>query len=190
MSEGEAKCGLSGAAGVDLSSDAEVTSQRVSRSARIAQAVARCVAEKTYGATITRQELFAWFLLAYPTSGTPDEVRREVKRVDLEFLAMKAAFDEALLIDHLMDVKSLGHEVWRIVPPSEQAAHAEEVVRNGVMASLGKGGRILGNVAVDLLSEAERRRLDDRKAWFAGVSQLAMRGLRSRGLPPGKAEKK
>lgn len=165
-----------------------VASQRASRRVRVAEAVRQCLAAKTYGDEITKAELLAWFLLAYPTEGTPAEVMRRAKRVETDFMGFKADFDAALLADHKMDVRSLGRERWRILEPSQQAAHAAEVVRDGIRAALGKGQDIVGNVRAEALTDRERARLDFESSRIAGLRQLAEKALRSRGLPSGGAK--
>lgn len=178
MSEGAPKA-PGAPAGDDLG--AEIASQRVSRRARVATAVSRCVASKTYGDTVTRAELMGWFSLTLPAVGT----KREFDRVELLFAALKADFDDALLTDHKMAVESKRGGNWRIVLPEEQATFATRTVRDGVVRALAKGRAIVDNVKVDALSDAERARRDFESSRLAGLADLAAKSLRGRGLPTG-----
>lgn len=160
---------------------AELTSERISRRARAAAAVSKCVATKTYGDTVTRTELLGWFSLTVPAVGT----KREFDRVELLFASLKADFDEAMLTDHKMAVESKRGGNWRIVLPEEQATFATRTARDGIVRALAKGRAIVDNVKIDALSDAERARRDFESSRLAGLADLAAKSLRGRGLPTG-----
>ena len=90
--------------------DPEVASQEVSRRARVAEAVMRCVAKKCHGDVVTRDELLGWFAITYPQFGS----KRDFDRVNMLFAEMKADFDDEMLSAHKMALESERGGRWRI----------------------------------------------------------------------------
>jgi hypothetical protein len=173
-----------GRASAAVERDAEVSSQRVSRRARVEAAVARCAATKRHGDTVTREELQAWFSITYPAVGT----KRDFDRVDLLFAALKADFDAAMLEEHKMAVESERGGRWRFVLPSEQAGYAAKVARDGFTRALGKAQAVASNVDLAQLSDTERAKLDDTSARLAAIRMFATKSIPRR-LPDGSGAK-
>ena len=167
-------------AGATEGGDMEVSSQRVSRRARVAEAVTRCVATKRHGDTVTREELLVWFAIQYPSVGT----KRDFDRADLLFASMKADFDEAMLVEHKMAVESERGGRWRFVLPSEQAAFAAKVARDGFTRALGKAQTVASNVDLAQLNDAQRAKVDDTAARLAAIRMFANKSIPRR-LPEG-----
>ena len=164
----------------NMSDNSEVTTKRVSERVRVAEAVSRCVTEKTHGDTITKAELLAWFSLAYPQVGT----KRDFSIVDMAFVSMKSKFDTSLLTRHKMALEAERGEVWRIVLPSEQAELATRTARTAFSRGLAKAQAVASNVDVAGLNDTQRARLDDTSARLAAIQLFAAKKI-PRGLPDG-----
>lgn len=152
---------------------AGVASEHVSRRARVERAVARCLAAKTYGDTIAREELEAWFAITFPTTGT----KADFDRVNLLFAALKVDFDDALLTEHKMAVESERGGKWRIVTPAEQSALAARTAREGFRRTLAKSLSIGANVDVSQLNDAQRAALDGTNARLAAIQMFARKNM-------------
>lgn len=167
-----------------LAAPSPLASERLTRRARVSQAVDRCLLTKTHGDTITRSELEAWFSLTYPVNGS----RAEYQKLELLFAALKSDFDGALLTEHHMAVSSERNGRWRIVLPSEQADLATKTAREAFTRGLTKAQAISSHVEVAQLSDSERSRLDDTSARLASISMFASKSLRP-ALTKAKGEK-
>lgn len=161
-----------------------LASERLTRRARVSQAVDRCVAEKKHGDTITRAELESWFNLTYPVNGS----RAEYQKLELLFAALKSDFDGEMLTTYRMALASERNGRWRIVLPSEQADLATKTAREAFTRGLAKAGAIAAHVEVAQLNDGERARLDDTAARLASIRMFATSSLRP-ALPKAKGEK-
>jgi hypothetical protein len=169
---------------VSTESDTSIASERVTRSARVAQAVERCTKSKVRGDVVTRAELEGWFSLEFPSVAT----RRDYQRTELLFAALKSDFDRELLTSHRMALESERGGRWRIVLPSEHAELAVKTAREMFSRGLLKAQSIASNVDVAQLSDPERVRLDDTSARLASIQMFARKAM-ARELPSGKGRK-
>jgi len=160
----------------DRSEETEIASQGVTRRARVEEAVARCIATKAHGDTITKEELLTWFAITYPQYGT----KRDFDRIDLLFASMKADFDALILSAHKMAVECARGGKWRIVLPSEQADFATRTARDAFRRGLAKAQAVTSNVDVARLNDTERARLDDTSARLASIQMFAKKSIPQR----------
>jgi len=159
-----------------------VASDRVSRSARVAQAIERCLASKSRGDVVTRAELESWFSMVFPSIST----RRDHDRANVIFVGLKFEFDRELLITHRMALQSERGGKWRIVLPSEHAALAADTARQLFTRGLYKAQSIASNVDASQLSDPERVRLDDTSARLASIQMFSRKAM---ALPSAKTRK-
>jgi hypothetical protein len=159
-----------------------VASDRVSRSARVAQAIERCIESKSRGDVVTRAELESWFSMVFPSIST----RRDHDRANVLFAGLKCDFDRELLTTHRMALQSERGGKWRIVLPSEHAALAADTARQLFTRGLYKAQSIASNVDASQLSDPERVRLDDTSARLASIQMFSRKAM---ALPSAKSRK-
>ena len=151
-------------------------------------AVAKLVTEFAYGDHVTRSWFCDVFGIEYPKVASIATMRK----LDFTLMGMRVKFDETLLRDHKMALRSLGHGEWEIVPPNEQTAHAVSQTASGVLRAFAKGREIIEHTKVDELTPAEQKIRTDALAKLGSLELMMRKRLGpievAKGLPPDDGE--
>ncbi len=136
-------------------------------------AVARLVAEFTYGDTVTR----AWFCEAFGIEYPAQCSVKALRKIDFALFGMRVHFDELLLHEHKMALRSLGKGEWEIVPPAEQAAYAQERTAAAAARAFAKGREIIEHTKTDELTAAELKARTDTLARLGSLEHMLRKRL-------------